>query len=94
MPKVAAEVGTNLQAASDLPCTPPPWGTLSAVDMDKGAIQWQVPLGSMQYFGGGHEPVPPGSIGFGGPIITAGGLAFIAGTFDLRAAIRRSRKRH
>ena len=45
--------------------------------MDKGAIQWQVPLGSMQYFGGGHEPVPQGSIGFGGPIITAGGRAFI-----------------
>jgi quinoprotein glucose dehydrogenase len=71
-----------LQAASDLPCTPPPWGTLSAVDMDKGTIKWQVALGSMQYFGGGHEPVPPGSIGFGGPIVTASGLAFIAGTFD------------
>ena len=71
-----------LQAASDLPCTPPPWGALSAVDMDKGTIKWKVPLGSMQYFGGGHEPVPPGSIGFGGPIVTASGLAFIAGTFD------------
>jgi quinoprotein glucose dehydrogenase len=71
-----------LQAASDLPCNPPPWGTLSAVDLDKGTIKWQVPLGSMQYFGGSHEPVPLGSIGFGGPIITASGLAFIAGTFD------------
>jgi quinoprotein glucose dehydrogenase len=71
-----------LQAASDLPCTPPPWGTLTAVDMNQGTIKWQVPLGSMQYFGGGHEPVPPGSIGFGGPIITASGLAFIASTFD------------
>ena len=36
----------------------------------------------MQYFGGGHGPIPPGSIGFGGPIVTASGLAFIAGTFD------------
>ena len=71
-----------LQAASDLPCNPPPWGTLSAVDLDKGTFKWQVPLGSMQYFGGSHEPVPLGSIGFGGPIITASGLAFIAGTFD------------
>jgi quinoprotein glucose dehydrogenase len=71
-----------LQAASDLPCTPPPWGMLSAVDLNQGTIKWQVPLGSMQYFGGGHEPVPPGSIGFGGPITTASGLAFIAGTFD------------
>jgi quinoprotein glucose dehydrogenase len=50
--------------------------------MNQGTIKRQVPLGSMQYFGGGHEPVPPGSIGFGGPIITASGLAFIAGTFD------------
>jgi quinoprotein glucose dehydrogenase len=71
-----------LQAASDLPCAPPPWGMLSAVDLNQGTIQWQVPLGSMQYFGGGHEPVPAGSIGFGGPIITASGLVFIANTFD------------
>jgi quinoprotein glucose dehydrogenase len=71
-----------LQGASDLPCTPPPWGMLSAVDLNQGTIKWQVPLGSMQYFGGGHDAVPPGSIGFGGPIITATGLVFIAGTFD------------
>src|ERR1700687_3799151 len=71
-----------LQGASDLPCMPPPWGMLSAVDLNQGTIKWQVPLGSMQYFGGGHDPVPPGSIGFGGPIITANGLAFTAGTFD------------
>lgn len=71
-----------LQAASDLPCTPPPWGMLSAVDMNEGTIKWQVPLGSMQYFGGGHESLPPGSIGFGGPIITASGLVFIGNTFD------------
>ena len=54
-----------LQASSDLPCSPPPWGMLSAVDMKEGTIKWQVRLGSMQYFGGGHEPIPPGSIGFG-----------------------------
>ena len=71
-----------LQASSDLPCSPPPWGMLSAVDMKHGTIRWQVPLGSMQYFGGGHGPIPLGSIGFGGPIVTASGLAFIAGTFD------------
>jgi len=71
-----------VQAASDLPCTAPPWGMLSAVDMNQGTVKWQVPLGSMQYFGGGHEPVPAGSIGFGGPIVTASGLAFIANTFD------------
>jgi quinoprotein glucose dehydrogenase len=71
-----------LQAASDLPCSRPPWGTLSAVDLNQGTIKWQVPLGSMEFFGGGHEPVPAGSIGFGGPIITASGLIFIGNTFD------------
>jgi quinoprotein glucose dehydrogenase len=71
-----------LQAPSDLPCTAPPWGMLTAVDMTEGKVRWQVPFGSMQDFGGKQSPVPPGSINLGGPIATAGGLVFIAGTFD------------
>jgi len=71
-----------LQSPSDLPCAAPPWGRLTAVDMTEGKIRWQIPLGSMQNFGGKQPPVPPGSINLGGPIVTAGGLVFIAGTFD------------
>ena len=71
-----------LQSPSDLPCGAPPWGTLTAVDMTKGTIRWQVPLGSMQDFGGKHDSVPAGSISLGGPITTEGGLVFIAGTTD------------
>jgi quinoprotein glucose dehydrogenase len=71
-----------LQSPSDLPCIAPPWGLLTAVDMTEGKIRWQIPLGSMQDFGGKQPPVPPGSITLGGPIVTAGGLVFIAGTFD------------
>lgn len=71
-----------LQSPSDLPCSSPPWGTLSAVDMTTGKIRWQVPLGSMRDFGGVHDSVPPGSISLGGPIVTAGGLVFIAGTTE------------
>jgi quinoprotein glucose dehydrogenase len=71
-----------LQSPSDLPCIAPPWGLLTAVDMTGGKIRWQIPLGSMQDFGGKQPPVPPGSITVGGPIVTAGGLVFIAGTFD------------
>ena len=71
-----------LQAPSDLPCGPPPWGMLTAVDLAEGKIRWQVPLGTMQDFGGSHPSTPPGSISLGGAIITAGGLVFVAGTID------------
>lgn len=72
-----------LQSPSDLPCSRPPWGLLTAVDMVEGEIRWQVPLGSMQDFGGSHaQQIPPGSISLGGPIITAGGVVFIGGTTD------------
>jgi quinoprotein glucose dehydrogenase len=71
-----------LSPSAHLPCSSPPWGSLTAVDMTEGKIRWQVPLGTMQNFGGSHPPVPPGSISLGGPIVTAGGLVFIAGTID------------
>jgi len=63
--------------AHHLPCAPPPWGTLTAVDMVAGTIRWQVPLGSLAP----DKPVVPlGAPSLGGPIVTAGGLVFIAGT--------------
>lgn len=67
-----------LFSPSGLPCIPPPWGTLAAVDMTTGTIRWQVPLGELAP----GKPVPPGSVNLGGPIVTASGLVFIAGTFD------------
>jgi quinoprotein glucose dehydrogenase len=63
--------------AHHLPCAPPPWGMLSAVDMTTGTIRWQVPLGSIAPQ---IAAVPQGAPSLGGPIITAGGLVFIAGT--------------
>jgi quinoprotein glucose dehydrogenase len=71
-----------LQSPSHLPCSPPPWGTLAAVDLEGGRLRWQVPLGSMRDFGGAHPSAPPGSLMLGGPIVTAGGLIFVAGTVD------------
>jgi quinoprotein glucose dehydrogenase len=65
-----------------LPCTPPPWGTLAAVKAATGEIAWQVPLGQLQ----GTHNLPDlrksGSIALGGPIATAGGLVFTAGTLE------------
>jgi len=71
-----------LQSPSHLPCSPPPWGVLSAVDLQRGRLQWQVPIGSMRDFGGSHPGVPDGSLTLGGPIVTAGRLIFIAGAVD------------
>ena len=58
------------------PAITPPWGTLTAIDLNKGAIAWQVPLGEMP--GSGLRNT--GSENYGGPIVTAGGLVFIGAT--------------
>lgn len=63
--------------AHHLPCAPPPWGMLTAVHMNSGTIRWQVPLGSLAP---GKPLLPLGAPSLGGPIVTAGGLVFIAGT--------------
>ncbi len=60
-----------------IPCVKPPWGQLAAVDMQTGQIKWQVPLGNA-LFNHWNLGVP----NIGGPIVTAGGLIFIAATVD------------
>lgn len=66
-----------------LPCVAPPWGTLAAVDLRRNTIRWQVMLGSTR----DKTPwfVPSSTLGMpnmGGPIVTAGGLAFVAAATD------------
>ncbi len=64
-----------------LPGIAPPWGTLSAIDLNTGAYRWQVTLGDTETLRQkGHAPT--GCESYGGPVITAGGLLFIAGTKD------------
>ncbi len=64
------------------PAVAPPWGTLNAINLNTGEFAWQIPLGEYP------ELAAPGlkdtgSENYGGPIVTAGGLVFIAATnFD------------
>ena len=62
-----------------IPCVKPPWGTLAAVDMQRGVIKWQIPLGDTPMI---HLNL--GMPGLGGPIATAGGVIFIAASLDDR----------
>lgn len=64
----------------DVPCNPPPWGELFAIDLTTGNIRWQTPQGTPTLLG---IPVSDAGVpSLGGAIVTAGGLAFIAGTVD------------
>jgi quinoprotein glucose dehydrogenase len=72
-----------LVSAFHVPCVAPPWGTLSAVDMEAGTILWQVPVGTIEDLAPAIVPnLKLGVPGIGGPIATAGGLVFLAATMD------------
>jgi len=62
------------------PCWQPPWGRLTAIDVNTGDIAWQVPFGSVAQTPAGMKTGGPSS--GGGPISTAGGLVFIGASKD------------
>ncbi|MEM9176444.1 MAG: PQQ-binding-like beta-propeller repeat protein [Myxococcota bacterium] len=64
-----------------LPGSAPPWGTLTAIDLAAGRIRWQIPLGDYpEILAEGKRGL--GAQNYGGPVVTAGGLLFIAATPD------------
>jgi quinoprotein glucose dehydrogenase len=65
-----------------LPCNPPPWGTLAAVDLVSGDIRWQVPLGTPRDIAPVPIPIRMGVPNLGGPLVTASGLVFIGAAMD------------
>ncbi len=62
------------------PAIKPPWGTLNAVNLNTGDIAWRIPLGEDPYFL--KKGIITGTENYGGPVVTAGGLLFIAATRD------------
>lgn len=65
------------------PAIKPPWGVLTAINVNSGEFAWQVPLGEHPELTSRGIP-RTGTETFGGSIVTAGGLVFIAGTKDER----------
>ncbi len=65
------------------PCQQPPWGTLNAVDLNRGEMVWKVPLGVIDELETKGVP-KTGTPNLGGSIVTAGGLVFIASSNDAR----------
>lgn len=66
------------------PAVQPPWGTLNAIDLNTGDYLWKIPLGEYPELTARGIP-PTGMISYaGGPIVTAGGVLFIAATRDHR----------
>jgi quinoprotein glucose dehydrogenase len=74
---------TALLSPLGVPCIAPPWGTLTAINMEKGTINWQVALGTIEDLAPAIVPnIEYGVPNSGGPIITAGGLIFIGAALD------------
>jgi quinoprotein glucose dehydrogenase len=80
-PEYVIKVWKNFTDSEGYPAVKPPWGTLNAIDLNTGDYLWRVPLG--EYPELVKKGVPPtGTESYGGPLATAGGLVFIAGTRD------------
>jgi quinoprotein glucose dehydrogenase len=74
---------TNFVNPLGMPCWNPPYGTLSAYNLDTGALLWKEPFGEVQKWGF-YMPESWGSVTIGSPIITQSGLIFIGASMDSR----------
>jgi quinoprotein glucose dehydrogenase len=79
-------VGTNFLSPLGAPCTAPPWGAISAIDLSTGKLLWTRPLGTARDTGPlgipSMLPITIGTPNSGGSIITRGGLTFIGATAE------------
>lgn len=80
-PAYVTKVWKRLTDQNGYPAIKPPWGTLNAIDLNTGDYLWRVPLGEYPELAAKGIPAT-GTESYGGPLVTAGGLVFIAGTRD------------
>ena len=79
----------SIRLASGIPIQKPPYGTLTAIDMNRGEVAWQIPIGDTPQvrenpaLAGVALPDRLGVTGAPGPIVTAGGLVFLTGGGDV-----------
>lgn len=72
---------SKFETREGYPAVKPPWGSLSALNLNTGEYEWKVPLGEFKELK--EKGIPPtGTENYGGPVVTAGGLVFIAATRD------------
>lgn len=69
---------TRVRDHEGLPGNTPPWGTLNSIDLASGEIDWQINFGNYP----SHPDLNYGAESYGGPLVTAAGLIFIAATPD------------
>lgn len=67
-----------------IPCNAPPWGALTALDLERREVLWKVPLGTTGDLAPLGIALAWGTPGMGGPIVTAGGVVFIGAAMDSR----------
>ncbi|RRB02570.1 outer membrane protein assembly factor BamB family protein [Larkinella rosea] len=83
VPAYVSKVWQRFTDQNGYPGIKPPWGTLNAIDLNTGEYLWRVPLGEYPELTKKGIPIT-GTDSYGGPLATAGGLVFIAGTKDER----------
>ena len=71
-----------LMSPLGLPCNKPPWGKLSAIDIESGKVAWETVLGNTRKLAPMGLALDLGTPTFGGPLVTDGGLVFIGSTMD------------
>jgi quinoprotein glucose dehydrogenase len=72
-------------------CSPPPWGRLNAIDLDTGKLAWRKTLGTTAGLAPLGIALKWGTPNLGGPLMTGGGLVFVAAALDNRLRAFRSK---